>query len=574
MANNMGLYVLDTTSNVKENTYIENSSVSFGIEVTYNGWSATDYIDCRAYTKLIFGGSMESANPYNSFYDSSKKPLVALTFSPSETEVNVPTGACYFRLSAKKDVLPRITVIGADNKYTPAVEESYDSDMAISELDEAKQITDTDLFVLEQSGKAKKLVGGKLSTWFSEKMRTALSKLEVVAEKSKTTDDTKIAYTVDDDTVAIPTMDDIHHIFEEIGNSSINLYDKAKSTPDAFIAAANGQINPYDGVYCVSDYIPVRTAQPITIGPRLRHFLAYNQNKEAIRDSYRSNPVNGSYTFTPQQNGYVRCTFWKEDDVMVVDGNESKEYAPYGSMYRMTESVVGVNPLLGKKWAICGDSFTAGSFDDTILSGPYAGEKSVYGYLIANRCGMKVQWLAMGGRTLAKPKDGTFTNTFIDHYQDIDPDADYITLYFGINDGHHNPAYSGGDGEDTTGELSVGTKGSTDTSTFYGAWNTVLPWLLRNRPFAHIGIIVSNGCDDDIYRTATIEMAKKYGIPYIDLNGDERTPAMLRTTNPNIPASVKKIKMETQRVSAYDWHPNVKAHEFESYIIENFLKGI
>ena len=45
-------------------------------------------------------------------------------------------------------------------------------------------------------------------------------------------------------------------------------------------------------------------------------------------------------------------------------------------------------------------------------------------------------------------------------------------------------------------------------TTFYGAWNLTLDYLIKNYPFAHIGIIVSNGCETDDYRVATIAVAK------------------------------------------------------------------
>lgn len=57
-----------------------------------------------------------------------------------------------------------------------------------------------------------------------------------------------------------------------------------------------------------------------------------------------------------------------------------------------------------------------------------------------------------------------------------------------------------------------------------------MEYLIAHHPYAHIGILVSNGCETDDYRLATIEVAKKWGIPYIDLNGDERTPMMHRST--------------------------------------------
>ena len=147
-------------------------------------------------------------------------------------------------------------------------------------------------------------------------------------------------------------------------------------------------------------------------------------------------------------------------------------------------------------------------------------------------------------------------------------------IYIGINDSHHAPGSSGGDGEDNTGEITIGEITDDTISTFYGAWNVVIKHWIETYPFAKIGIIVSNGCDVDNYRIATIEIAKKWGIPYIDLNGDERTPMMNRSTNPNVTNKAKNARNVAFRVTETNQHPNVKAHEYESYIIENFLKSL
>ena len=52
------------------------------------------------------------------------------------------------------------------------------------------------------------------------------------------------------------------------------------------------------------------------------------------------------------------------------------------------------NILYGKKWAVCGDSFTNGDFSggysETFENGPFAGKYKTYGYLIAERNQMTV----------------------------------------------------------------------------------------------------------------------------------------------------------------------------------------
>lgn len=259
--------------------------------------------------------------------------------------------------------------------------------------------------------------------------------------------------------------------------------------------------------------------------------------------------------------------------------------------YINTDTINIYNILKGKKWAVCGDSFSYGDFNNAIITnntitedGPYKTYKKVYGYIIGNRNDMVIQNLTLGGRTIATPADGSFHNAFSDlsnsntghNYTMIDSDVDYITLYFGINDSHHRPKSTGSDGEDQSGVIEIGTINDNTNTTFYGAWNMTLDYLIKNYPFAHIGIIVSNGCETDEYRVATIAVAKKFGIPYIDLNGDEKTPCMLRSTNSAIDSSIRTERTKAMSVNyrGGNSHPSSKAHEYQSYFIENFLRSL
>lgn len=242
------------------------------------------------------------------------------------------------------------------------------------------------------------------------------------------------------------------------------------------------------------------------------------------------------------------------------------------------------NILSGKKWAVCGDSFSYGSWGGIsnqnsriyLQERKYAGYNRVYGYVIGNRNDMDIVMLAQNGQTMATPSEGTFTNCFSNElYTTIPSDVDYITLYFGINDFHHKDASSGGDGEDNTGIIPIGNVDDNTVNTFCGAYNVVLDYLVENYPFAHIGIIVSNGITSTTdYRDKTIAIAKKHGIPYIDLNGDNHTPAMIRSCNSEIASSVKEVINAKFRCTESNTHPNPEAHEYESTFIENFLRSL
>ena len=229
------------------------------------------------------------------------------------------------------------------------------------------------------------------------------------------------------------------------------------------------------------------------------------------------------------------------------------------------------NVLKGKKWYACGDSFTEGNFSSitppVIPSGKkYAGKKPVYPYLIGNRTDADVRNIAVSGSTIAQPSDASFENVFTRTstgllYTTDFSDADYITLYFGINDSHKN--------------IPIGTIDDADNSTFYGAWNVAIDYLTTNYPNARVGIIISNGCDSADYPTATKNIAEKWGLNYLDLDGGVNCQTMLRCSSRNpASATIKARRLEQYKVSATNQHPNALAHEIESTFIEAWLRSL
>lgn len=377
--------------------------------------------------------------------------------------------------------------------------------------------------------------------------------------------------------------------------SGRNLVNEEAVTPTLL----NGVQNLESDIYESTEYIPVKGGTLYSIGPNprgARIINLYYTNKVLYK--IINNPSN-IYSFAPDADGFCRISFYKEDkgQYILVEGTDIT-YEPYRVVYAedillndnqmkdvKSRLTIG-NVLADKKWAVLGDSFTQGATGTRISEGRYKTRPYTYPYLIGNRNNMDIISFFGGGRTLAFPENpDTFVNsvtcpTQAFYYQNIPEDADYITIYLGINDSHHEHG-TGGDGEDPTGIIPIGTIEDNTTATYYGAWNVVLTWLTANRPFAHIGMIVSNGCDRDAYRSAQLEIAEKYGIPYIDLNGDSRTPTMIRSRNPNIATAVKTAINQKQAVD-YDgsktgtvnMHPNDEAHLYESYFIENFLRSI
>ena len=220
--------------------------------------------------------------------------------------------------------------------------------------------------------------------------------------------------------------------------------------------------------------------------------------------------------------------------------------------------------LNGVVWYVVGDSFSAGDFEGldpkpTIQEGPYAGKPPVYSYLIGNRTGCDVRNISAGGTTICyydtygftKPENGIMYRTNFS-------DADIITIYYGINDSHNL--------------IPIGNIDDMDPTTFYGAFNVALDYLTKNYPKAKIGIIVSNGCDTEDYPEATEQIAIKWGLPYLDLDGGVNGITMLRSSSRNPTPDAEKTEiLKQQWVHEHNWHPNEYAHELESHFIEEWL---
>ncbi len=219
--------------------------------------------------------------------------------------------------------------------------------------------------------------------------------------------------------------------------------------------------------------------------------------------------------------------------------------------------------LNGKVWYACGDSFTKGDFshsteNNTFEDGPYMGQNKVYPFYIGRRTGMIVNNLAQCGQTLTVVEGRTndFSSSL---YTTIGDDADYITLYFGINDAYR---------------AQLGNIDDKTNTTFYGAWNIVLPYLIEHHPYAKIGIIVTNAVSNRDWTDAIRQAARRHGIPILDFDGDERLPLVFQAHRPGVLPEIQQMRDKVFYVHPENHHPNAKMHEFQSTIIENWLRSL
>ena len=348
--------------------------------------------------------------------------------------------------------------------------------------------------------------------------------------------------------------------------SNENLLNEKYNTDNCYIANNNGNLY-YSESYVTSAPIELKAGESYTI-KNARKGLVLSKNK--IGDNkqinrlvdYFGNQIT-NYTYTASIDSYLIISYSKEiTDNMVVKGDTLPAYTKYKRQLPNDIDLSNImipNILYNKNYVALGDSFTHGDFSDsqsddyTIESGLYAGQYKVYPYLIGNRNNMNVTNLAQNGMRIAG-----INNTLL---ATIPENVDYISIKIGINDDHN---------ETPIGEITDNTD-----STFYGSYNRIMLYLIEHYPQAKIGIIASNGISDDEYITATLNIAKKYGVACLNESTDNNIPLLIRTLRDDVSQSIKTARDNAWEVlPGTNNHPNAKCHEYESTIVENFLQRL
>lgn len=232
--------------------------------------------------------------------------------------------------------------------------------------------------------------------------------------------------------------------------------------------------------------------------------------------------------------------------------------------------------LHGKKWAACGDSFVAGDFNGYVDANGKSGTNSdaydqikkmykTYPWWIAERNDMDLSLLAACGNDFTNVEGSvrpfSDTNTTNYNYTQIPTDCDYITLQFGLNE---------------TGLTTeqIGTKTDSNNTTLWGAYNVVLEDILTKNPTVKIGIIISDAWMTQSYHDALVEIAKYWGIPYLDLKDGINVPMLINGRLAENSTVAQTIRNNAFKVASNNSHPNLKGHEYRSTIIENFLRSL
>lgn len=227
------------------------------------------------------------------------------------------------------------------------------------------------------------------------------------------------------------------------------------------------------------------------------------------------------------------------------------------------EAMLNSNLLWGKKYVACGDSFTEGAYSsktEETWSDKYQTYKT-YPFWIASRNNMTLVNEAKSGSDFTNIS-GAQNPFSVSRYKEVPTDADYITLMFGLNET--------GIGADSA---LIGTSADTTNATLWGAYNIVFEYFLTNMPYAKIGVIIADAWMTSTYANAVKEICKYWGIPYLDLKGDD-VPMGIGGRYTATSSKARELRNNAFQVSADDSHPNIKAHEYRSTIIENFLRSL
>ncbi|MBQ4327577.1 MAG: SGNH/GDSL hydrolase family protein [Clostridia bacterium] len=234
------------------------------------------------------------------------------------------------------------------------------------------------------------------------------------------------------------------------------------------------------------------------------------------------------------------------------------------------------NYLYGKKYVALGDSLTDGDFGSYVDENGLENRKSpnvydaelkmckTYPWHIGKRNNMEVLNMALCGGTMTyMPEIGPNGNerSLSTLYKKVPLDADYVTIFIGANDSFRKAPLGGVNDQ--------------DVSTFCGAWNVVLRHLITNMPYAKIGIIIPSFCASPAYPDCVRRMARKWGIPYLDLEEDFSVPLTRAVKyRPELCDEARELRNRAFAVSDKNGHPNLKAHEGLSTIVENFMRSL
>lgn len=336
----------------------------------------------------------------------------------------------------------------------------------------------------------------------------------------------------------------------------------------------------------VTEYISVKPTDSFLISGFTQYSVAGYAFYDTTKKFIASGGYDGTnaYRFTnlkvvvPDGANYIRFSTYRKDE-FPYSIQRVKKYSVSEKVKELSNIVVSlekkvdsnVNFLNGKKWVACGDSFTHGDFTGYIDSNGNVGESSdaydkdlkmykTYPWWISKRNNMTLINEAVNGSGFTNA-NGIKSPFSVQRYKDVPKDCDYITLMFGLN-------------EIALAKKSetIGTKESSDNTTIWGAYNVVFEYFYTNMPYAKIGVILADSWMTPTYASVIEEICDYWGIKVLNLK-DSTVPLGI---GGRLNGSLKAMELKNKafKVTANNEHPNLKAHEYRSTFIENWMLSL
>lgn len=273
--------------------------------------------------------------------------------------------------------------------------------------------------------------------------------------------------------------------------------------------------------------------------------------------------------FTGTDSATVTVPAFENDDDTIVLLTDSKTQPTFsteivGGFSSVIAMLEASNPLWGKHYHACGDSYTAGAgvteFDKA------TGEPLTANFLVAKYNNMKYTKDAISGSDMTNVS-GAQSPFSVDRYLNIPEDTEYLTLQFGLNETAIADEPS-----------TLGTSADSTNATMWGAYNTVFEWILTNRPNAKVGVIISDGWMTKAYADALIEICKFWGVPWLDLGGDPQVSLNVNGRRDGsgitLGDTAKSLRNNQFRISNSNAHPNAAANRWRYTALQEFLRRL
>lgn len=347
------------------------------------------------------------------------------------------------------------------------------------------------------------------------------------------------------------------HEREYFYSSCINLINSENLLPDKGVIFQVGrkyEIIDSPGCYALKSLIPVQEGETYTLLTAYARAVIYDFNLTVIDSKYEgADPV----VFTiPTGGAFLSCFYQNSKPISgLYKGNRiGIDFISPNIFLGKTTSINGLN------WCAFGDSLT----DKNTLKDEESGTRN-YVDFIQWSTGLNVTNLGKGGTGYMA--DNGYQQSFIDRISQIPTDSNIITCFGSFNDASKAKEHIGTIDDDTK-------------DTLYGCLNLFVTGVQNHCPDSIIGLItptpwsVYNNVNGDSefseqYVDAIINIAKKYGLPLLDLYHSSG----LRPWDSAF--KEKYFRDDTGDGTAEGVHPLQETHR--KYIapqVENFIRSI